>query len=250
MTLHSFEDGDRFIANSTSLLNDAGISLTLGYDFDVYRDHLADARPDHILGMPFDPDLHQMTSANAFWIVGHNAKGDIMHTQAMRMLDLQGQSMADYMRHTFREFPPSGVDLDLARSRYRPGPGAMRMFGRACYHGEFWIGATPREFRGAGLSSVLGRYAFWQAIQHWDPDHVMAFMVKTVVFKGFAARHGYMHTEPGALRWFLRGNDTPVEGHMAYMDREDMRFILEMTLSDMNAMTWSGSQCWIACQNA
>ena len=79
---------------------------------------------------------------------------------------------------------------------------------------------------------MLGRYAFWQAMQHWDPDHVIAFMTNSVVYKGFPARHGYMHTEPGTLRWFINGMDAPVEGFMAYMGRDDLRFILDMPLSD------------------
>jgi|TARA_R110002012_G_scaffold49936_9_gene129334 hypothetical protein len=235
VTLHSFQDGERFIASSTSLLQQAGITLTVGYDFDIYKEIIAAARPGHVLGMPFDPTLHEMTKENAFWIVGHNDKGDIMHTQAMRMLDLKGNTLAEHLRRSFIEFPPPGVDIDLQRSRYRAGPGAQRISGQVCYHGEFWVGTTPREFRNAGLSSVLGRYAFWQAIQHWNPDYIIAFMQNSVVFKGFPARHGYMHTEPGTLRWFLSGHDTPVEGFMSYMSSEDLRFILEMPLSDLAA---------------
>ncbi len=236
MTFQSFSDGERFIANSTNVLARAGIELSIGHDFESYRSILADARPDHILGAPFDPSIHELNPDNAFWIIGRNVKGDIMHTQAMRMLDLGGKNLAEYLRHGFRDFPPSGVDLDLPRSRYRPGPGAGQISGEVCYHGEFWIGATPREFRGAGLSSVLGRHAFWQAVQRWNPDNVFAFMQKAVVYKGFAARHGYMHTEPGSLRWFLRGNDTPIEGFMSYMNREDLRFILDMPMSEFEAL--------------
>lgn len=236
MTLHSFLDAERFIASSTGVLAAAGIELSVGHDFDHYRSILGDARPGHILGAPFDPEIHDMTPADAFWIVGRNSRGEIMHTQAMRMLDLNGQTLAEHLRHGFREFPPSGVDIDLPRSRYRPGPGAGRIAGEVCYHGEFWIGTTPREFRGAGLSCVLGRYAFWQAVQQWNPDGIFAFMQKAVVYKGFAARHGYMHTEPGTLRWFIKGNDTPIEGFMSYMDREDLRFILDMPISEIEAL--------------
>jgi len=46
-------------------------------------------------------------------------------------------------------------------------------------------------------------------LQHWDPDHIVAFMVKAVAYKGLAERTGWMHTEPGALNWYLRGNDSP-----------------------------------------
>ncbi|MGJ8547092.1 MAG: hypothetical protein ACSHWZ_16725 [Sulfitobacter sp.] len=235
MTTQALGHGDRFAAHSLQALADSGIELTVGHDFETYRELLREARPDHILGDPFEPRLHQMDASNALWIVGRNAKGQLMHTQAMRMIDTYGMGLADYLRNNFRAFPPSGVDLDLHRSRYRAGPGGASIEGSVCYHGEYWIGQTPREFRGTGLSSILGRYAFWEARRRWDPDYVFAFMQKSVVFKGFAARHAYMHVEPGALRWFLRGQDTPIEGYMAYMGRAEMRFVLDMPLSDFIA---------------
>lgn len=233
MTLHSFQDGERFLASSQHVLNRIGVTLSVGSDFHDYRSQLAEGRPDQQLGAPFDPDHHKIDETNGFWVIGRDAKGRMIHTQAMRRLDLGAITLGDYMRNRFREFPPTGVDLDLGRSRYRAGPGARRMRGNACYHGEYWIGGEPGEFRGSGLSCVLGRYGFWEALNRWSPDYVFGFMQKAVAFKGFAERHGYMHSEPGALRWFIRGNETPIEGFMVYMDREDLSFILEMPLEDV-----------------
>lgn len=233
MTLISMQTGDRFVASSAEIFQRYGVTLRIGYDFDEYRELLKEARPDHILGAPFDPNLHTMNAENALWITGRNVEGELIHTQALRILDMGGRSVGDYFTKDFREFPPSGVNLDLERSRYRAGPGAMRMRGKTAYHGEFWIGGGKGQYRGMGLSCVLGRYGFWEAMQHWDPDNIVAFMVKAVAFKGLAERTGWMHTEPGALRWFLRGNDVPVEGFMAYMHREDLRYVLELPLADL-----------------
>ncbi|TMM52991.1 hypothetical protein [Sulfitobacter sabulilitoris] len=236
MTLHTFQDGSRFQATSADILARQGIHLTTGFDFEEYRSLLAAARPEHILGAPLDPQIHDMTAENAFWIIGRDATGRIMHTQAMRMMDLGPRDLGDYLRRRFRDYPPSGVDLDLKRSRYRAGPGAQRMKGRIAYHGEFWMGGEPGEYRGSGLSCVLGRYAFLVALQMWDPDYVFGFMQKAVAFKGFAERHGYMHTEPGALRWFIKHHETPIEGFLVYMGREDLRYILDMPLNDLVAL--------------
>jgi len=232
MSYLSMQYGERFVSKSAETLNRLGISLTVGYDFEEYIELLKEARPDHIIGAPFDPNIYEMDATNALWMVGRNERGKIMHTQALRMMDMGKLSVGDYFLNNFRDFPPSGVDLDLARSRYRAGPGAFRMHGRVAYHGEFWIGGEPGEYRGSGISCVLGRFGFWEALQHWDPDHIVAFMVKAVAYKGLAERTGWMHTEPGALNWYLRGNDSPVEGFMAYMDREDLHYVLEVSLSE------------------
>ena len=97
------------------------------------------------------------------------------------------------------------------------------------------MGGAPGQYRGTGLSCVLGRYAFLVAMQRWSPDHVIGFMPKPVAFKGFAERQGYMHAEPGCLRWFIRGEDSPLEGFMVYMSNEDIRFMLDMPLRELVA---------------
>jgi hypothetical protein len=177
-----------------------------------------------------------MTAQTALWIVGRDMAGQIVHTQALRMLDMNGMSVEEYFTLRFREFPPSVPGLDLVRSRFRAEPGAKRMRGSVAYHREFWIAPGVDDLRGQGMSCVLGRYGLSEAIRHWDPDHVIAFMAKGLAFKGLAERTGWMHTQPGGLRWFLKGQAEPIEGFMAYMDRENLHYVLELPLKDLVAM--------------
>ena len=91
----------------------------------------------------------------------------------------------------------------------------------------------PGLFRGNGLSTVLARYGLLTAMQRWNPDYIFGFMARTVAFKGFAERMGYMHNEPGALRWFRKGSDMPMEGFLSYLSNEEARYLLEMPVSDL-----------------
>lgn len=236
MTMHAFSDDTFFRAASLDILARYKVTLTIGSDFEVYREHLAEGRPDHKLGAPFDPDLHDLNETNAFWIVGRSSEGKMMHAQAMKLLDNGASSVGEYFRYNFKRFPPPGVDIDYRRSRYRAGPGAQRIKGRVCYHGEVWMGGEPGQYRGSGLSCVLGRFAFMTALQRLSPDHVVGFMLKPVAFKGFAERQGYMHAEPGALRWYTRGAQDPMETFMVYMSEEDIRFVLDMPLKELVAL--------------
>lgn len=236
MTIYTANDDTFIMAASLDVLRRHRISLTTGSDFNEYRELLAEGRPDHILGAPFDPDRHNLDEKNAIWVVGRDMEGRIMHTQALRMLDLGYSPLSEYLRFGFREFPPSGLDIDFERSRYRAGPGAHRISGDVCYHGEVWMGGEPGQYRGSGLSCILGRYAFLTAMQLWSPDHIIGFMPKPVAFKGFAERQGYMHAEPGCLRWFMKGSDKPLEGFMVYMSNEDVRFVLDMPISELVAL--------------
>ncbi|MEL6242482.1 MAG: hypothetical protein AAF088_05470 [Pseudomonadota bacterium] len=233
MTFQNVRYGERFIAKTAHILAEEGVSLTVGYDFGIYRSLVRKSRPKQGIGAPFDPDLHDLGRGNAFWVIGRNADGDIMHTQALRLLDTGQQTVAEYFTDHFREFPPAGVDLNLSRSRYRVGPGATRMKGTIAYYGEFWIDPSNERYRGSGLSCFLSRYGFWEAIQHWDPDHVVAFLAKSVVFKGWAARAGWIHAEPGALQWALQGRNKCVEGYLGYVHRDDLPYLLDTPLDDI-----------------
>ena len=188
-------------------------------------------RPKQALGAPFDPDLQNLKEGNAFWLTGRDLDGDLMHAQAARLLDLKHEDLGGYMFNRFREFPPAIPDID--RSRFRASPGACNITGRVIYHGEVWMSDKPGLFRGNGLSTVLARYGLLTAMQRWNPDYIFGFMARTVAFKGFAERMGYMRNEPGALRWFRKGSDMPMEEFLSYLSNEEARYLLEMPVSDL-----------------
>lgn len=231
MTFHNMQFGERFVASSLGLFAAHGLTLRVGYDFDQYKSLLERARPGHTIGVPFDPELHDFSDGSAFWIAATDSQGEVVHTQTLRLLNVTGISLADHLLAHFTDFPPPSLPLDLDKSNYRAGPGAQRMTGRIAYHGEFWIGGSPGQFRGSGISTVLCRYGFWMAIQHWDPDHMFAFMLNTVAHKGLASRTGWMHTDPAALQWYPRDGQPPIETVLAYLHRGDIEYLLDLPMA-------------------
>ncbi|MEM6760663.1 MAG: hypothetical protein AAF601_14395 [Pseudomonadota bacterium] len=228
MTYQNMQAGERFVASSHRLFASHDIVMRVGYDFEQYRALLRDSRPDHTVGVPFNPDLHDFSDGSAFWIVGLDGAGKVMHSQALRLLDLTGTTLAGYLKANFTDFPPPSMPLDLDRCSYQVGPGAARMTGRMAYHGEFWISDDTDAYRGSGLSAVMARYGFWMATQHWDPDHIFAFILNQVHYKGLAARTGWMHTDPAALVWTPRDGRPPFETVMAYLHRDDVDYLLSL----------------------
>ena len=59
MSIHDIYDGAQLIAASMDILTRHKISVTVGEDFEEYREMLQEARPDQPLGAPFDPNLQQ-----------------------------------------------------------------------------------------------------------------------------------------------------------------------------------------------
>ena len=232
MSIHQNTQKEYLLATSLDHLKSSGITIVTGSDFEKYRDILAVARPDHTLGVPFDPKRQPLNPANSYWMAGYDADGCIVHTQALKRVKLGVDSLGDYMSRNLREFEPPMGGIDYSRTIYRPGPGARRMRGSVTYHGEFWVGGEPGQFRGTGLSSLLARHAFLTAMIRWNPDYFFGLMSKSLVYKGFAARFGYMHSDPDAIRFSQIGSDDIFEVVMGYMTNEDLRFFLDMEVPD------------------
>ncbi len=228
MTIQFKSRDDYLFATSLDHIRSNGVTIVTGSDFEEYRDLLSTARPDHKLGVPFDPKRQPLNSGNSYWMAGYDASGNVVHTQALKRLNLSKSSLGDYMRDNLCEFEPPMGGIDYERSVYRPGPGAKRMQGVVTYHGEFWLGGEPGQFRGTGMSSLLARHAFLTAMLRWDPDYFFGLMSKSLVFKGFSARFGYMHTDPDAIRFAFRDAADLFEVVMGYNSNEDLRFLLDM----------------------
>ena len=215
-------------APAARLLDASGVTLTVGLNFAKYHRIMRQVRPDHPMSPPFDPARHDLANDSAFWILGRDQTGAVVHSQALRLINLGESSLGSYLRTTFRDFAPPMVGVDLARSRYRPAPATERMFGRVAYHGEFWIGGVPGQFRGRGLAAAFTAIGFAQAQALWNPDHLFAFIADKVAFKGLPARAGWMHQQPGAVSWAMHGSAQTIDGFMAYNAREDVSYLASL----------------------
>lgn len=230
MSIHSTFEGADFLALACNIAKQNGVSLHVGTCFKEYSDLISTQRRHQPVGQPFDDKLNDFDAASGFWIAGRNQSGELIHTQAMRTLDLCGRPLSSYLAESYLDFPPAGVDLDLAKSRYHPGPSAHRIHGTVCYHGDFWLSG---DYRGTGLANILARFALASGLLRWTPDYIIGFMIRQVAFKGLAEREGYMHSEPGALFWHRADIDQALEAFMVWMANEDLEYLLSIPLQGM-----------------
>ncbi len=234
MTIHDTFIGAQFVSSITEMAYRHGITLQVGADFNQYSDIIAAHRPEQPLGDPFNPRKQPVSQKNGFWITGWNGTGNLVHTQAMRRFDLRG-SLADFLVKRFRDFPPTGLDLDLEKSRYMPGPGARKIRGTCCYHGEAWLKGGENGYRGTGLAGALARFALATAVLRWSPDHIFGFMPERHAFRGLVEREGYMHSDPGALFWHLAGSNDILRGYMVWMGSDDLTHMMDLPTEQLVA---------------
>jgi len=213
-----------------SLLDDRQLSVTIGTDFSEYARIVETERGVLPLGPPFDYRRQFMPASRGFWIIGRSPEGTLVHTQAIRLLDLRRQTLAAYMMGHYRKFPPGGLTVNDEKSWYRPGPGAHQIRGLAAYHGEVWLDGTCGRYRGGGLVDVLARLAFLTCENKWSMDYVFGFMLRSVARKGLAEREGYMHADPYCLSWTVEERAASLDCNMVYMSGEDIQHLMHVPL--------------------
>jgi len=235
MTIQKQLQDAEFISRVTQTVADAGVHIQVGDDFTDYAEIVTEERREQVLGEPFDCTMQYIPQGSGFWIVGRDSQGELVHTQAMKQVDLQGHQLGTYLMDNFRKFPPPWTDLDLAQSHCRPGPSTKRIAGSVVYHGEFFLKPGGEGHRGTGLAGVLARLAMAVAWSRYSPDYVFGFMSRGLSFGGFAERNGYMHCEPNTLTWITKGQTRKMEAFMVHNSREDIDFLMSIPVEDMVA---------------
>lgn len=233
MTIQFPRDAAPFIATSRDILRQYGIEITIGSNFKDYSQIIKSERKVQNLGAPFDYEKYDLQEKDSFWLIGRNAEGDLIHTQAAKKVHLKGKTLAQHLLTKFRDFPPPIPGVDFDRSRFRATPGSHRIAGNVVYHGEVWMAPEEGLYRGTGLSTVMARSGLLEAMRRWNPDYVYGFMLRQVAFKGFAERMGYMHNEPGALSWHIAGREQPLEAFLTYLSQEDAKFVLDIPVENL-----------------
>ena len=93
-------------------LERVGIRIEIGDDFAkyrAYRSKLPDRGPIYPM---FDVASSYIDHTNGFWICGFNADGALIHTQAVRLLDMPGISLGTHLdnhRHKYSVACIAGV---------------------------------------------------------------------------------------------------------------------------------------------
>lgn len=234
MTIQSHIHEADFVAKITNVARDAGIELQVGDDFTDYAEAIFEERPEQVLGDPFNCARQYIEPGSGFWIMGRNAKRELVHTQAMKRVELGGTRLGPYLQRNYMLFPPPWSDIDQRASGARPGPSSRRISGQVVYHGDVWLKSGP-EYRGTGIVGALTRLAMSVAWARFSPDYIFGFISAGHSNKGLAEREGYMHCEPDALTWATLSGDKKMSAYMVHNSREDIEFMMELPVAELAA---------------
>ncbi|MEM7721653.1 MAG: hypothetical protein AAF376_04715 [Pseudomonadota bacterium] len=207
-------------------VEELGIRIEVGDDFAEYRARRLQQVGRGPIYPMFDAASSYVDHTNGFWICGFNDAGDLIHTQAVRALDLSGISLVDHLRVHRHKYitPDSSPDPD--RTMFFGPTGLSEVTGRVCYHGEFWLQAQglggPRS---QGATALLSRLLLEIAVEVWSPSYVFAFVPKRLAAKGAHLRYGYPRCEPG--QWIGPDKQVTDEDYLIWMDETDLANLLD-----------------------
>lgn len=202
-------------------LEESGLRLEIGDDFAKYRTYRARQLDRGPIYPMFDVASSYVDRRNGFWVCAFDANDELIHTQAVRLLDLSGITLGTHLddhRHKYIT-PDTTPDPDQT---FYAGPEALHAItGRVCYQGDFWLRARglggPRS---QGATALLSRVLLEITVASWEPDFVFALVPKNLAAKGAHLRYGYCHCEPG--RWIGPDQQITEEDYLIWMGVNDM----------------------------
>ncbi|GFE63805.1 hypothetical protein [Litoreibacter roseus] len=202
-------------------LEEMGIQIKIGDDFLEYRTYRSQQTDRAPIYPMFDVASSYVDYNNGLWVCGFDPEGELIHTQAVRLLDLSGISLAGHLnlhRHKYIT-PDSTPDPDQT---FFSGPEALNAItGKVGYQGDFWLRAKGLAGpRSQGATALLSRLLLEMTVIAWDPSFVFAFVPKRLAAKGAHLRYGYTHCEAG--RWIGPDQQVTDEDYLIWMSAKDL----------------------------
>ena len=198
-------------------LNMMGITITVGSDFNEYKLIREKQENRSNIYPMFDSTCSFVDHTNGFWIVGSNQQGKVVHTQAIRLLEMSSTSLDEHLMLHRHKYITPGTTPNPDKTFFKVPGSLEHIKGKVCYHGEFWISS---EERNQSLTQLLSRVVFDLALSTWNPDFVFGFVPLTLAYKGIPARYGYCHSEHGI--WAGPENEVTSEEALVWMSRKDL----------------------------
>ena len=221
----------RVLLKGEACARDLGLSLSFATMQDLMTANAANFATWGPTFPGFDPAFNELTPENSFCLIGRNAGGEVVATQAARLYDWTGSNYrneAESFRLIYRD--PTLQKLPSERCEVT-ALAAKGIDGRVLYSGGAWY---HPKYRGVGLVEILPRMARALARARWNTTCTVTMMAEHNVKKGVFPRNGYRNmewevrfidTRSGSIRFALLWikNDEMLEDLQQFLDAFDIQ---------------------------
>ena len=218
------DENDEVTTQITQIIEDSGIRLQVGVDFAEFK-QICDTQPLRApIKPPFDIDVKQTEPIDGFWLAGYDENDQLVHTQAIKTIDLRGVSLSQYLADNRTQFPLECSSFDTDNIEVRMSSTSSAINSKIAYHGELWASGGEYGLRGNASSMLLNRLVFRMSLAYMEPTHIVGFMEPSNVLRGLAARLGYGHTEQGNLVFPLVDHSQSFHVWMVWLSAAEAAF--------------------------
>ncbi|MEM7405305.1 MAG: hypothetical protein AAF458_08425 [Pseudomonadota bacterium] len=181
----------------------------------------------------FDCEAHSFSPNRSLALLGYNADGDVVASQAARVYDLRESNLhgavADLSLFYGSAERPAGATCQVTAAA------GEQISGFVTYSGCGWY--RP-DYRGRLLSTILPRISRALALAMWNAQYTISFIDWKLVRKGVSERYGYRNADDGV---HIDGMfDGDFYGALAWMPRErlleDLQTYLGESLAQIDRM--------------
>ena len=164
-------------------------------------------------------------------MAGYKDDGEVVCTQAMKLLDLQGLNLQEYLSERIWEIHPYGYDPDVSEARCFLGDDSRNINGNVTYHGELWLKGGPDGIRGGSIAVLLTRLILLESLSRWSPDFLIGLQSPMTACRGLSIKEGYMRLEQRSVVWYKETNGELLEGWLVWMTAKEADFNLRIPVS-------------------
>lgn len=193
----------RFFLKADTAARQRGVTLTFAPMQDLIDVNRANPETWRPILPLFDPACGGITDDNSFCILGRNASGEIVATQAARLYRWSGTSFHDEAS-SLRLFYANPEAHRGEREEVKvTAPIAKTLTGAVIFAGGIWY--RP-DYRNLGLPYILPWLSRAYAYTLWNHDYSTSIMAEEVYARGMARRSGYSRAD-----WEVWLRHTPVD---------------------------------------
>lgn len=212
----------RYISEIDSYARLKGISLSIRTDFDHLWDIWSELPGKPEPSVLFDPKVRDVSEEHAFWVLGKNREGEIVHVQAVRCDDLSGTNLAQDIDSLTNCIAAPSTVCDSKETGFCQAPAAKTITGKVCYHGEIWLRGGNSGYRGQGLASILPRLVLALALAKWTPNYIWGLGQKWLIDRGLPQQYGYKSVQPRGTYWKKTKYNRPIDSWIMWMSQREL----------------------------
>ncbi len=186
----------RYLLQADAAARERDVTLFFASFDDLLEINAANADTWRPLVPLFHPRVGGVSPRSGFVIVGRDASGTAVATQAARFYDWACTDLsaeATSLRMFYAD--PEAARASGARCEVST-PVAPAIRGRVVFSGAGWY--RP-DFRGRGLATILPRISRAYALTRWSSDVTISMIGDAVIAGGMAERTGYTRVERSSV---------------------------------------------------